>query len=155
MYTFEDKLKEYAELLVRVGVNVQKGQDLVITSQVDQAPFARMCVKAAYEAGARSVVVDWGDDAVSRMTFLNAADDVFDSIPEYRVRFNTDYAERNACFLRLVSSDPENLKGVDPDRLGKVSGEEHKQRQYDLLAQTLRDHMDIPAIYRILQEGIA
>ncbi len=36
MYTFEDKLKEYAELLVRVGVNVQKGQDLVITAQVDQ-----------------------------------------------------------------------------------------------------------------------
>ena len=120
MYTFEDKLKEYAELLVRVGVNVQKGQDLVITSQVDQAPFARMCVKAAYEAGARSVVVDWGDDAVSRMTFLNAADDVFDSIPEYRVRFNTDYAERNACFLRLVSSDPENLKGVDPGRLERM-----------------------------------
>ena len=120
MYTFEDKLKEYAELLVRVGVNVQKGQDLVITAQVDQASFARMCVKAAYEAGARSVVVDWGDDAVSRMTFLNAADDVFDSIPEYRVQFNTDYAEKNACFLRLVSSDPENLKGVDPGRLERM-----------------------------------
>ena len=42
MYTFEDKLKEYAELLVRVGVNVQKGQDLVITAQVDQASFARI-----------------------------------------------------------------------------------------------------------------
>ncbi len=120
MYTFEDKLKEYAELLVRVGVNVQKGQDLVVTAQVDQASFARMCVKAAYEARARSVVVDWGDDAVSRMTFLNAADDVFDSIPEYKVRFNTDYAEKNACFLRLVSSDPENLKGVDPGRLERM-----------------------------------
>ena len=46
-------------------------------------------------------------------------------------------------------------KGIDPALLGRVSGEEHKQRQYDLLAQTLRDHMDIPAIYRILQEGIA
>ena len=117
MYTFEDELQEYADLLVRVGVNVQKGQDLVLNAQVDQASFARMCVKAAYEAGARYVDVSWGDDAVSRMTFLNAADDVFDSIPEYRVRFNTDYAEGNACFLRLVSSDPENLRGVDPGRL--------------------------------------
>ena len=42
MYTFEDKLKEYADLLVRVGMNVQKGQDMVITAQVDQAPFARL-----------------------------------------------------------------------------------------------------------------
>ena len=45
-------------------------------------------------------------------------------------------------------------KGVDPTRLGRVDREEHKQRQYDLLAQTLRDHMDMAAVYRILQEGI-
>lgn len=117
MYTFEDKLKEYADLLVRVGVNVQQGQDLVLTSQVDQAPFARMCVEAAYAAGARLVDVAWSDDAVTRMTCLQAADETFDVIPEYRIRFNTDYAENNACFLRLISSDPENLKGVAPGRL--------------------------------------
>ena len=117
MYTFEDKLKEYADLLVRVGVNVQKGQDLVITSQVDQAPFARLCVEAAYEAGARLVDVSWADDAITRMTCLSAAEETFDVIPEYKVRLMTDYAENNACFLRLVSSDPENLKGVDPSRL--------------------------------------
>ena len=46
-------------------------------------------------------------------------------------------------------------KGVDPALLGRISGEEHKQRQYDLLAQTLRDHMDMDRIYRILEEGIA
>lgn len=45
-------------------------------------------------------------------------------------------------------------KHIDPAELGKVSGEEHKQRQYDLLADTLRKHMDLPAIYRILEEGI-
>ena len=120
MYTFEDKLKEYAELLVRVGVNVQKGQDLVITSQVDQAPFARLCVQAAYEAGARAVDMAWSDDAIARMTYLNADESVFDVIPEYRIRFNTDYAEGGACFLHLVSSDPENLKGVDPSRLERA-----------------------------------
>ena len=120
MYTFEDKLKEYAQLLVRVGVNVQKGQNLVITSQVDQAPFARLCARAAYEAGARLVDIAWSDDAVTRMNYLCAADETFDVVPEYKVRFNTDYAEGNACFLHLVSSDPENLKGVDPDRLERA-----------------------------------
>ncbi len=45
-------------------------------------------------------------------------------------------------------------KGIDPALLGRVSGEEHKQRQYDLLAQTLREHMDMERIYRILEEGI-
>ena len=46
-------------------------------------------------------------------------------------------------------------KGIDPALLGKVSGAEHKERQYDLLAQTLREHMDMKTIYRILEEGIA
>ena len=45
-------------------------------------------------------------------------------------------------------------KGVDPDLLGKVSGETHKQQQYDLLAETIRNHMDMEAIYRILKEGV-
>ena len=45
-------------------------------------------------------------------------------------------------------------KGVDPALLGKVSGEAHKQRQYDLLADTIRSHMDMNAIYRILREGV-
>ena len=120
MYTFEDKLKEYADLLVRVGTGVQKGQDMVITAQVDQAPFARYCAQAAYDAGARLVDMNWSDDALSRMKYLCAADDTFDVVPAYRVRFCTDYAEGNACFLSLVSSDPENLKGVDPGRLERA-----------------------------------
>jgi len=45
-------------------------------------------------------------------------------------------------------------KGVDPALLGRVSGEAHKQEQYDLLADTIRNHMDMQAIYRILKEGI-
>lgn len=120
MYTFEDKLKEYADLLVRVGVHVKQGQDMVLTAQVDQAPFARMCVEAAYKAGARYVDVSWGDDAISRMHYLHAAEETFDVIPEYKIRFNTDYAEGDACFLHLISSDPENLKGVDQGRIERT-----------------------------------
>jgi len=45
-------------------------------------------------------------------------------------------------------------KGVDPDKLGKVSGEEHKQQQYDLLAAGMRAHMDMKKVYEILEAGI-
>ena len=41
-------------------------------------------------------------------------------------------------------------KGIDPSALGNVNGEEYKQQQYDLLADTLRAHLNLPAIYRIL-----
>ena len=46
-------------------------------------------------------------------------------------------------------------KGVDPSELGSVSGAEYKQRQYDLLADTVRANMDMEAVYRIFEEGIA
>ena len=62
-----------------------------------------------------------------------------------------DHAAAAGALVRALA----RRKGVDPARLGQVSGEEHKQRQYDLLAQTLRDHLDMAAVYRILKEGIA
>ena len=56
-----DKLQEYAQLLINVGLNVQKDQYVVISSQVDCAYFARMCIAAAYEAGAKQVIMNWND----------------------------------------------------------------------------------------------
>ena len=74
-----DKLQEYAQLLINVGLNVQKDQYVVISSQVDCAYFARMCIAAAYEAGAKQVIMNWNDDFATRQYYLNAADEVFDS----------------------------------------------------------------------------
>ena len=67
-----DKLQEYAQLLINVGLNVQKDQYVVISSQVDCAYFARMCIAAAYEAGAKQVIMNWNDDFATRQYYLNA-----------------------------------------------------------------------------------
>ena len=62
----EKCLRQYAELAVRLGVNVQKGQLLVIKAQVDSAPFVRMCVEEGYRAGAGEVI-----DVYKRQVRLN------------------------------------------------------------------------------------
>lgn len=113
----QKKFEEYAKLLVEVGVNIQKGQNLVISCPVDCAWFARLCAKAAYDAGCRQVIMRWSDDQMTRETFLHAADDVFDTVEEWYIRFCTDYARGGAAFLHIGGSDPEILKGVDQDRL--------------------------------------
>ena len=51
-------LKKYADFIVRVGVNPQPGQTLVINCCLEAAPLARLCVRSAYEAGARDVLVN-------------------------------------------------------------------------------------------------
>ena len=88
----EEKLREYAKLLVEIGCNVQKGQTLVLSAPVECAPFARLCASAAYDAGAREVVMNWSDDLLARERYLRAANDVSDTVPEWRRRFYNDYA---------------------------------------------------------------
>ena len=111
-----EKLREYAKLLIEVGLHVQKGQTLVISSPVECAYFARLCATAAYDVGCREVVMNWHDDALTRMKYLQAEDSVFDEVPQWRQHFFNDYAKEGAAYLAIDAEDPEHLKGVDPDR---------------------------------------
>ena len=113
----EKKLQEYARLLVRIGLNVQKGQRLVISSPVECAYFARMCAAEAYEVGCREVVMNWHDDAMARLKYLHADNEIFDEVALWRRHFFNDYALEGAAYLAISASDPENFKGVDSGRI--------------------------------------
>ena len=117
----EEKLREYAKLLIEVGLNVQKGQTLVISCPVDCAPFARLCASAAYDVGCREVVMRWSDDYLSRERFLRADDSVFDSLPLGQKEFLNGYAAEGAAYLSISARDPEVLRGVDPDRITRTN----------------------------------
>ena len=134
MENMEQKFQEYARLLVEVGVNIQKGQNLMIACPVDCAWFARLCAKAAYAAGCREVVMNWRDDALTREKYLNAAEDVFDTTPQWQADMLNGYAREGAAYLSISATDPENLKGVDPDRLvrSQRSGSEAMKDFYRL-----------------------
>ena len=71
MKNFDELLKKYADFIVRVGVNPQPGQVLIINCALEGAPLARLCVRSAFEAGARDVQVNWTDDAVISFKSFN------------------------------------------------------------------------------------
>ena len=112
-----EKLKEYAAMLIRVGMNIQKGQRLVISSPVECAFFARMCAEEAYAVGCKEVVMNWRDDALARLKYLYADDEIFDTVPKWQEHFFNDHALEGAAYLAISASDPENLKGVDHTRM--------------------------------------
>lgn len=109
--------RDYVRLLIHEGVNLQPGQRLVITCPVDEAWFARLCAEEAYAGGCREVIMNWCDDALARMKYLHAADDVFDEYAPWRALLYNSAAEEGAAWLCIDCDDPENLKGVDPDRI--------------------------------------
>ena len=126
----QDRIKEYAALIVRVGANVQKGQTVVVSGSVDNAGFVRILAEECYDAGAREVVVRWKDDALGRMKYLRADGAVFDTLPKWLVEFMNGYAKEQAALIGIMDDDPELLQGVDPDRLqrwGRASGEALKE----------------------------
>ncbi|MDF2788852.1 MAG: peptidase [Neobacillus sp.] len=117
MSEFQRNLEKYAELAVKVGVNIQKGQILVINTTLDAAEFVRQVVKSAYEAGADNVVVNWTDDVVSRTKYELAPDEAFTTYPVWRAKEMEDFVDQGAAFMAIVSSSPDLLKGINPERI--------------------------------------
>lgn len=115
----ENMLMQYARLVAGVGINVQKGQTVVVRCPVDCAAFGRMLNQACFELGARDVVMEWRDDFCSRERYLHADDSVFDSNYPWDVQKNAELGKAGAGYITIAASDPENLRGVDPDRLSR------------------------------------
>ncbi len=116
-----NRLEEYATLLVEVGLNVKKGDTVVIQTQVEDPRLARLVAKHSYKKGAREVVVKYNDDVIDRMKYLYAFDEVFTTFPNWIVEYFDYYDKHSTCYLHIVSSDPESLKGVDTNKITSVS----------------------------------
>lgn len=117
MSNLQTNLEKYAELAVKVGVNIQQGQTLVVNTTLEGAKLVRLVVKKAYELGARNVIVNWHDDTVNRIKYDLAPDEVFNEYPEWRAKETIELAEQGAAFLSIISSSPDLLKGVNPKRI--------------------------------------
>ena len=116
---FQKKLQQYADLLVQVGINLQKDQTLVISAPIECADLVRLCAKSAYNAGCREVIVDWDDNDIKRQKFLYADDDVFNSFPEWtRLLTQASMADGTAR-LEFYVNDPHGMDGVLPDRIAR------------------------------------
>ncbi|MFJ8090113.1 aminopeptidase [Lysinibacillus sp. NPDC095746] len=123
--TFKEKLQAYAELLVKVGVNIQPGQYLLVNTSVDALDFARLVVKEAYKAGAGRVHVNFSDAEMDRAYFEHASDEEFNHFPEWIVKMNDELIERKGALLMIDAEDPDKFTGISADRLAiyqKVSG---------------------------------
>lgn len=115
----KEVLEKYAKLLVNIGVNVQKDQPVVVMAPIETAPFARAIAEAAYKAGAKDVYLDWNDEKLMRVRYLNAPEEAFDTIPSWKKDFNLTNIRNGAAFIQVAASDPEAFKGVDIKRISR------------------------------------
>lgn len=121
MNEFNILLKKYAELLIKVGINLQKGQTLVINSPIECADFVRLVSKEAYSTGAKDVHVEWSDEELALIKFMNAPEEAFKEFPKWKATGYEDLAKNGAAFLSISASNPELLKDVNPKRISEAN----------------------------------
>lgn len=117
MSDFQQKLQKYAELAVRIGVNVQQGQTLVVHAPISAAEFVRLIVKEAYTAGSNLVKVNWSDETVTRLQYEMAPDETFEIAPKWYAAEMTELVENGAAVLHVLAEDPDLLAGIPSSRI--------------------------------------
>ena len=113
--SFETNLQKYAELVIKVGVNIQPGQELALRIPIDVAPLARKLAIEAYKAGAKYVNVFYVDDEQTLIRYQYAPRDSFDYFPEWFADTMLRFAQNGDAILSVYASDPDLLKDQDPE----------------------------------------
>ncbi len=134
---FEQDLQKYAELTVKVGLNLQSGQRLVIVADLETAPLVRLITACAYQAGCRLVDVLWDDDRLMLIRFQHAPRDSFEEFPAWYFPAITDYIQQGDAFLGIAGADPDLLANQDPDLIGvyQRTRAKHRQTYGELMSQ--------------------
>lgn len=126
----QDLLKKYAKLAIRVGVNVQKGQVLMINIKAEHVEFARMLTDEAYEAGAKKVVIKFNDDFITKSHFIHQDVETLTDIQQWLVDEYDSYMNEDFCRLSVYAPSPGLLSDVDGSKIAaqaKAQGEALKR----------------------------
>ena len=113
-------LREYAKLIVRCGMNVQKGQEVIIRAELDQPEFVQMVVEEAYKAKAKEVTVQWGYQPLSKVHVRYKSVKTLGEVKEWEKARQQYYCDVLPCTLYLTSEDPDGLKGMNMEKMAKA-----------------------------------
>ncbi|MDD9265863.1 aminopeptidase [Paenibacillus sp. GCM10023248] len=119
--TFATNLEKYAELIVRVGLNIQPGQTLWVNAPILQPELVRLISRKAYDAGAKHVHIEWQDEICTQIKYKHAPDDSFNEYPAWRAQALNELADKGGAYLWIDADDPELLKDADPARIAAYS----------------------------------
>ena len=113
-------LKNYAKLLARVGLNVQKGQEAVIAAQPDQAEFVAFCAEECYRAGASKVRVEWSCQPLARLRAEHCTEQVLGEVLPWQEEKLRCEVHSLPARLYLDSEDPDGMNGIDAEKYARA-----------------------------------
>lgn len=114
-------LDRYAELIIRSGLNLASGQELVMTAPVDAIPLVRRITEHAYKAGATLVTTIYGDDVTTLARYQHAPNESFDKATGWLFDGMANAFRSGAARLAIIGEDPALLGGQDTDKVARAN----------------------------------
>ncbi|MCB0088884.1 MAG: aminopeptidase [Caldilineaceae bacterium] len=131
MNLLAEQQKLYAELLIRIGINLQPGQAMRLSAELAHRDFVRQVVEAAYQAGAKYVHVDWLDEQLNHSRYTYSTPEYLDFFPEYDVARHQQMVEEGWCRLSLVGPEfPDLMNDVEPTKIRRVGAARMKKLKF-------------------------
>ncbi|SNS21978.1 aminopeptidase T. Metallo peptidase. MEROPS family M29 [Granulicella rosea] len=118
---FEEKLDRFAKVAVHVGLNLQAGQELLISASIEMLPLVRRITEHAYKAGALLVTTFYGDDETVLARYKYAQDASFDHAAQWMADGIAAAFKSGAARLALAGSNPALLAGQDPAKVSRAN----------------------------------
>ncbi|MCA9913903.1 MAG: aminopeptidase [Anaerolineae bacterium] len=132
-FDFEATLQKYADVLVRVGANVEPGKKIVLNVPVTTEPIIRKLVHyfiaSAYDAGASQVITDWADEYETKIRLEHAADGTLEEVDTWAAQRLEDIVRDGGSLLALRAVDPDLLEGQDADKVATLRAAGAKARK--------------------------
>ena len=121
-------LRRYARLIARIGVNIQKGQDVLIYCDLDQPKFVELLVDECYKAGAKKVRVQFDYQPLEKLHVRHQSVTTLSKVEEWEKARLQHYVDTLPCRIYLVSEDPDGLKGINQTKMAKA-----QQKRYPIV----------------------
>jgi len=129
-------LRKYANLIAQTGVNVQKGQDVIVQAQLDQPEFVKMLVEECYRLGARKVTVEWLYQPLEKTHIRYRTKNTLATVEKWEEEKLAHQVETLPCRIYMESEDPDGLKGINQEKFAYM-----RQKRY-LITKKYRDQME-------------
>ncbi|MBO4211374.1 MAG: aminopeptidase [Oscillospiraceae bacterium] len=129
-------LRKYANLIARVGVNIQKGQEVIINCGLDQPKFVELLVDECYKAGAKKVTVEFNYQPLTKLHVRHRSVTTMSKVEEWEKARMQHYVDILPCRIYLSSDDPDGLKGINQEKMAKAN-----QKRFPII-KPYREAMD-------------
>lgn len=129
-------MQKYTRLIARKGINVKKGQEVIVSASLDQPEFVKMVVEECYRAGASKVTVEWSYQPITKLHYRYRSLKTLSTFEKWEIEKLEHKCETLPATIYIESDDPDGLKGIDQTKVSKAS-----QAKYPII-KPYHDKMD-------------